>query len=110
MVKFTFGFGSCGTVQMDDGDKLYYKNKVYLTADEGSQDDAITRLHTEVIPFECSYEKKTTISKVSYNPKSTLVITDAGTVSTFILKHFVLALAREIAQALPYLGGPSQVV
>ena len=78
MVKFTIGLESCGTMQMDDGDKIYYKNKVYLTADEATQDDAITRMHTEVIPFECAYEKKTTISKVSYSPKSTLVITDAG--------------------------------
>ena len=82
MVKFTFGLESCATVQEDDGDRIYYKNNIYLTADEASDDDAITRKHSEVIPFQCGYDKKTTISKVSYSPKTTIVITDAGNVSS----------------------------
>lgn len=77
MVKFTFGLESCGTMQDKSDDKLIYKNKVYLTADPETDDDAITRKHSEVIPFQCSYDRKATISKVSYSPRSTLVVTDA---------------------------------
>ena len=78
MVKFTFGLEACLTAQEDDGDKIYYMNSVYLQADEKADDAAITREHMEVIPFKCGYDKKTVISKVSYSPRSTLVITDAG--------------------------------
>ncbi len=78
MVKFTFGLEACNTEQEDDGEKIYYKNKVYLKAGQPSEDDAITREHTEIIPFKCGYEKKATISKVSYDPRTTLVVTDAG--------------------------------
>ena len=78
MVKFTFGLEACMTEQEDDGDKIYYLNKVYLQADDKADDQAITREHSEIIPFKCGYDKKTVISKVSYSPRSTLVITDAG--------------------------------
>ena len=78
MIKFTFGLEACKTEMEDDGDKIYYRNNVYLQADEKADDSAITREHKQIIPFQCGYDKKTTISKVSYDPKSTLVITDAG--------------------------------
>ena len=84
MVKFTFGLESCKTTMEDDGDKIYYMNNVYLQADETANDSAITRKHAGVIPFKCGYDKKTTISKVSYDPKSALVITDAGNLSNFM--------------------------
>ncbi|KAJ7353940.1 hypothetical protein OS493_031080 [Desmophyllum pertusum] len=32
MVKFTFGLEACKTEQEDDGKKIYYRNKVYFTA------------------------------------------------------------------------------
>ncbi|XP_078356402.1 ZP domain-containing protein-like, partial [Oculina patagonica] len=83
MVKFTFGLEACNTEQEDDGEKIYYKNKVYLKAGQPSEDDAITRVHTEVIPFKCGYEKKATISKVSYNPRTTQVVTDADGFGNF---------------------------
>ena len=78
MVKFTFGLESCMTEQEDDGEKIYYMNKVYLKAGQPADDEAITRVHTEIIPFKCGYDKKAVISKVSYSPGTTLVITDAG--------------------------------
>ena len=78
MVKFTFGLEACMTTQEDDGEKIYYMNKVYLKAGQPADDVAITRVHTEIIPFKCGYDKKAVISKVSYNPRTTLVITDAG--------------------------------
>ena len=78
MVKFTFELDSCGTMMSDDGDKIYYMNNVYLTADPATDDSDITRKHGEVIPFSCGYEKYATVSKVSYSPRTTLVITDAG--------------------------------
>lgn len=84
MVKFTFGLEACKTQIEDDGDKIYYKNTVYLKADEKANDSAITREHMEVIPFKCGYDKKATISKVSYDPRSTLVITDAGNLVNFM--------------------------
>ena len=81
MIKFTFALDSCGTMQDTNEDKLVYKNNVYLTAEPESLNPTITRKHTEVIPFQCSYDRYTTISKVSYSPRSTLVITDAGKVN-----------------------------
>lgn len=78
MVKFTFGLESCGTMMSSNSEKIYYMNKVYLTADPPTDNSDITRYHTEVIPFSCGYDKKATISKISYSPKSTLVVTDAG--------------------------------
>ena len=78
MVKFTFGLEACLTEQEDDGEKIYYMNRVYLEADQKADDQAITREHSEIIPFKCGYDKKTVISKVSYSPRTTLVITDAG--------------------------------
>ena len=78
MVKFTFGLEACMTIQEDDGEKIYYKNKVYLKAGQPADDEAITRVHTEIIPFKCGYDKKAVVSKVSYSPRATLVVTDAG--------------------------------
>ena len=80
MVKFTFGLEDCGTVQEDNGERIVYSNEISLTADEKADDSAITRKHSEVIPFQCAYDKKTTISKVSYSPRSTQIITNAGNV------------------------------
>lgn len=77
MVKFTFGLESCGNMMSSNGDKIYYMNNVYLAADPPTENSDITRYHTEVIPFSCGYDKKATISKISYNPRSTLVISDA---------------------------------
>ncbi|KAJ7353942.1 hypothetical protein OS493_031083 [Desmophyllum pertusum] len=76
-VKFTFGLEDCKTEQEDDGKKIYYKNKLYLKAGQPSNDEAITRGHMQVIPFQCGYDKKINISKVSYNARSTFVKTDA---------------------------------
>lgn len=78
MVKFTFGLESCGNMMSSNGDKIYYMNNVYLAADPPTENSDITRYHTKVIPFSCGYDKKATISKISYNPRSTLVISDAG--------------------------------
>lgn len=78
MIKFTFGLEACMTKQEDDGEKIFYTNKVYLKAGQPADDEVITRVHTEIIPFKCGYDKKAVISKVSYSPRSTLVITDAG--------------------------------
>ena len=78
MVIFTFRLESCGTTMSSNGDKIYYTNNVYLTADPPTENSDIARYHTEVIPFSCGYDKKATISKISYNPRSTLVISDAG--------------------------------
>lgn len=83
MVKFTFGLEACLTEQEDDGEKIYYMNRVYLEADQKADDQAITREHSEIIPFKCGYDKKTVISKVSYSPRTTLVITDADGVGNF---------------------------
>ena len=85
MVKFMFGLEECNTMQVDDGEKIYYKNKIYLKAGVPPEDDGIIREHMEMIPFSCGYDKKITLSKVSYNPRSTLVITDAGNVHVVVL-------------------------
>ena len=77
-IKFTFGLEACKTTMEDDGDKIYYKNKVYLIAGQPAEDDAITREHTKIIPFKCGYDKRATISKLSYGPRTTHVVTDAG--------------------------------
>lgn len=80
MIKFTFGLEACGTEQSSDEKRILYNNKIYLTADEASDDDAITRKHMQIIPFQCGYDKTYTISKVSYSPRTTMIITDAGNV------------------------------
>ena len=85
MMKFEFGLEDCKTKQVDDGEKIYYKNKVYLKAGVPPEDDAITREHMEIIPFSCGYDKKTTLSKVSYNPRSVIIITDTGNVIFLVL-------------------------
>ena len=87
MIKFTFGLEACGTEQTSDEKRILYNNKIYLTADEASDDDAITRKHMQIIPFQCGYYKTYTISKVSYNPRTTMVITDAGNVRSFSFLH-----------------------
>ena len=86
MVKFTFGFDASLTTQEYDGKKFFYMNKVYLKAGQPADDEAITRVHTEIIPFKCGYDKKSVISKVSYSPRSTLVITDAGNLGNRVSK------------------------
>ena len=90
MVKFTFGLEECKTEQEDDSKKIYYKNKVYLKAGQPSNDEAITREHMQIIPFQCGYDKKTKISKVSYNPRSTFVKTDAGNLANLVFNHSAL--------------------
>ena len=80
MVKFTFGLEECKTMQEDDGEKIYYKNMVYLKAGLPPNDTNIVRDHYEVIPFSCGYDKKAVLSKVSYNPQTTLVLSNAGVV------------------------------
>ncbi|XP_068734229.1 deleted in malignant brain tumors 1 protein-like isoform X3 [Montipora capricornis] len=77
MVKFTFDLVSCKTMIKVERDMVYYMNSVYLTADPETDGSEITRKNAQVIPFSCGYEKKATLSKISYSPKSTLVITDA---------------------------------
>ena len=78
MVKFTFDLDSCKTMIKVERDMVYYMNSVYLTADPETDGSEITRKNAQVIPFSCGYEKKATLSKISYSPRSTLVITDAG--------------------------------
>ncbi|XP_068734243.1 ZP domain-containing protein-like [Montipora capricornis] len=77
MVKFTFELDSCKTMIKVEADMIYYMNNVYLTADPDTDNSEITRKNAQVIPFSCGYEKKATLSKISYSPRSTLVITDA---------------------------------
>ncbi|KAJ7353941.1 hypothetical protein OS493_031081 [Desmophyllum pertusum] len=37
----------------------------------------------QIIPFQCGYDKKITISKIVYDPKSTIVLTDADGIGNF---------------------------
>ena len=94
MVKFTFGLEACMTKQEHDDEKIYYMNNVYLKAGQPADDEAITRVHTEIIPFKCGYDKKAIISKVSFSPRATLVVTDAGNFSKLSFKSM---LPRNIA-------------
>lgn len=82
-VTFKFGLEDCSTKHKNDGEKIYYTNKVYLKAGEAAEDEAITREHTEIIPFHCGYNKKAILSKVSYNPRAVQIITDAEGIGNF---------------------------
>lgn len=91
-VTFKFGLEDCSTKHKNDGEKIYYTNKVYLKAGEAAEDEAITREHTEIIPFHCGYNKKAILSKVSYNPRAVQIITDTGKVLAwfpFIIKNIL---------------------
>lgn len=83
MVKFTFGLEECKTMQEDDGKKIYYNNMVYLKAGLPPNDTNIVRDHSEVIPFKCGYDKKTVLSKVSYSPQTTIVLSNAEGIGNF---------------------------
>lgn len=83
MVKFTFGLEECKTMQEDDGKRIYYNNMVYLKAGLPPNDTKIIRDHYEVIPFKCGYDKKTVLSKVSYNPQSTIILSNAEGIGNF---------------------------
>ncbi|PFX28974.1 ZP domain-containing protein-like [Stylophora pistillata] len=82
-VTFKFGLEDCDTRHVNDREKIYYKNKIYLKAGEAAEDEAITREHTEIIPFHCGYNKKAILSKVSYNPRVVQILTDTEGVGNF---------------------------
>lgn len=76
---FRFGLEECKTKQEDDGKVIHYKNSIIAVVKDVDDEEHITRKSTRVLPFQCSYKKKVVISKVSYSPGYTKLITDAGT-------------------------------
>ena len=93
-VSFSIGLMGCGTDVSNSEDSKYidYKNKIHLKI--GSMDDmdkssSITRKYRVVLPFMCSYERKSLVTgRVRYSPKTTLVITSAGTKQTSQMRSY----------------------
>ena len=87
-VVFKFGLDECKTEQEEDGEAIYYKNKVIAIVKDEDDDSNITRSNTRVLPFQCSYKKKARLSKVQFNPQFTLFVTDAGNIKGFFQDDF----------------------
>ena len=97
-VSFKFGLEDCGTesAASDDGKYINYNNKINMQMKYDVPDDqTISRAHSVVFPFRCSFDKTAlvtsgardvdedeedpeVIGKISFNPRSTEVITEAG--------------------------------
>ncbi|XP_068685652.1 ZP domain-containing protein-like [Montipora foliosa] len=82
-VVFKFGLDECKTEQEEDGEAIYYKNKVIAIVKDEDDHSNITRSNTRVLPFQCSYKKKARLSKVQFNPQYTLFVTDAADYGNF---------------------------
>lgn len=75
---FRFGLEECKTKQEDDGKVIHYKNRIIAVVKDVKKEEHITRKSTRVLPFQCSYEKKAVLSKVSYSPDYMQIITETG--------------------------------
>lgn len=75
---FRFGLEECKTKQEDDGKAIHYKNRIIAVVEDVEDEEDITRKSTRILPFQCSYEKKAVISKVSYSPNHIQMITETG--------------------------------
>ena len=82
IVSFKFGLLECNSKQSEseDGKYLDYQNKIHMKMTfTNPENSSIVRGFSVVFPFMCSYERKALMTgKVSYSPKTTLVITSAG--------------------------------
>lgn len=77
-VIFRFGLEDCQTEYEEDESEIRYMNKIIAVVNDESEEEAITRSSTRVLPFQCSYKKKAVISKVQVNPQFINIITNAG--------------------------------
>lgn len=66
-VMFKFGFEDCSIKYKNDGEKIYYMNKVYFKVGEVVEDEVIICEYMEIIFFYCGYNKKVIFFKVLYN-------------------------------------------
>ena len=89
---FRFGLEECKTQQEDDGKVIHYKNRIIAVVKDVEDEEHITRKSTRILPFQCAYEKKVVLSKVSYSPGYKQLITNAGTYTT----HLVVIRDRAI--------------
>lgn len=75
---FRFGLEECKTKHEDDGKLMLYSNRIIAIVKDVVEEEHITRKSTRILPFQCSYQKKTLLSKVTYTPRYVQLITDAG--------------------------------
>lgn len=75
---FRFGLEECKTKHEDDGKMVSYSNRIIAVVRDVVDEADITRKSTRILPFKCSYQKKTLLSKVLYSPRYVQVVTDAG--------------------------------
>ena len=82
-VSFRFGLLNCGTNRTDSANDEYidYSNTIHMIvgalSDSPDSNSSFVQRHRIVFPFKCSYKRKYLLS-LSYNPKSSLMITNAG--------------------------------
>lgn len=102
---FKFGLEECRTKQEDDGKVIHYKNRIIAVVKDVDEEEHITRKSTRVLPFECSFKKKVVLSKVSYSPGYTQLITNAGNYTFPPVKDFCNCKSGKVL--VPFLKLPS---
>ncbi|XP_078381598.1 ZP domain-containing protein-like [Oculina patagonica] len=107
---FKFGLEECKTKQEDDGKVIHYKNRIIAVVDDVDEEEHITRKSTRVLPFECSFKKKVVLSKVSYSPGYTQLITNAEDYGnfTYTMDMYTNENHSEKVEKYPLLVGISQ--
>lgn len=82
---FRFGLEECKTKHEDDGKMMLYSNRIIAIVNDVAAEEDITRKSVRILPFQCSYQKKTLLSKVSFSPRKVQVITERITVISLTL-------------------------
>ena len=75
----------CGTTHNASEDYLHYYNNIKISRIKKnvSSDAIITRDHEALFPFQCSYDRKTVLSVVSFSPRMKLVYTREGNTEVY---------------------------
>lgn len=107
---FRFGLEECKTKHEDDGKMVSYSNRIIAVVRDVVDEADITRKSTRILPFKCSYKKKTLLSKVSYSPRYVQVVTDAENYGnfTYLMNMYTDKENSKKVEKFPLLVGISQ--
>lgn len=107
---FRFGLEECKTKHEDDGKMVSYSNRIVAVVRDVVDEADITRKSTRILPFKCSYQKKTLLSKVSYSPRYVQVVTDAENYGnfTYLMNMYTDKENSKKVEKFPLLVGISQ--
>ncbi|KAK3741096.1 hypothetical protein QZH41_013929, partial [Actinostola sp. cb2023] len=84
-IKFRTSLDGCGTTHnvSDDGKYLVYHNAITGDLVAPTTETLITREHTAVMPFQCSYEKVVVLSVHAYTPRRAVIYTRTESFGNF---------------------------